>query len=585
MVDGKGQIKYVSPSVENILGFNADQLVGDGWWEHTWYAETEKAVEVEDAGRRAAGLKPVAKDPYERFIKSKDGRGKWILWQEAKGNDDLLIGVGHDVTGSKLTEKALRDTESRYRQLFDGIRDPIIIHDMQSMITKTNEAACELFGYSEDEFEGLYFQEVTSGNTKPVQALYMDQLSRGESIIMERVFMRKDGRKLYAEVNSGVINFDNTRFVLNIVRDITERKQAEAQILMLSHAVEQSPASVMITSLDGAISYVNPRFTEITGFTFDEVIGQNHRILKSGKTPDRIYKEMWETIISGDKWYGEYQNKKKNGDFFWELMSVSPIKNKRGETIHFLAVKEDITKRKKSEVELREAKRKADEVNKLKSIFLENMSHEFRTPMISIIGYAEILRDELREHELNEIAENIYDGGKRLTKALNSVLDVTKIESNELELNIESINLREIIDKMVDKFSETAKAKGISLSKEYDEGEYKINADKRLLEDIFANLIDNAIKYTEKGSVVVKPFVDNGNTGFHVVDTGIGVPEDMQSRIFEPFRQADEGTSRSYEGVGLGLTVTKSFVENLGGKITVSSMVGLGSTFTVKFPS
>lgn len=585
VVDGKGSIRYVSPSVEKILGFTQEQLMGNGWWDYTWYAESAMAEEIKDAAKRASGEKSVAKNPYERFIKSKDGKGRWILWQEAKGNEDLLIGVGHDVTDTKLTEKALRDTESRYRQLFNGIKDPIIIHDMKSMITKVNEAASQLLGYGEEEINGLYFQELTSGNTKPIQMLHMDKICRGENIIMERTFVCKSGKKLYAEVNSGIISFDSSRYVLNIVRDITDRKQAEAQIRMLSHAVEQSPTSVMITTPEGNITYVNPRFSEMTGYAFDEVKGKNPRFLKSGKTPDKVYKEMWEAIVEGGTWYGEYQNKKKNGELFWELMSVSPIKNKRGDILQFLAVKEDITDRKEKEVELREAKLKAEEMNRLKSVFLENMSHEFRTPMISIIGYAEILRDELENHELHDIAENVYSGGKRLTNALNAVLDIAKIESGELELKIEKLNLRLVIDEVAANFKESAKNKGLILNCEYEESEYLLNIDKRLVEDIIANLIDNAVKYTDKGEVVIKPFSQDGYTGFHVVDSGIGIPGDRLAQIFEPFRQADEGTSRSYEGVGLGLTITKSFVEHLGGNITVNSMRGVGTTFTVKFPS
>ena len=588
VVDSNSKVKYVSPSVKEILGYEPEELLDDGWWKHTWFVSGEMEKEKEDAKHRASGNFDINKEPYERFIKSKTGSPTWILWQETKGPNDLLIGVGHDITASKQAEKALSQSETRYRELFDSIGDSIFISEVGGKILEANSSAFEKLGYSKNELLNFRIWDIISDHYKDERENVLADLRKRKFLLFETEHGTKDGQNIPVEMSTRLINYDNKVAILSIARDITERKKAEEQFKLLSTAIEQSPASVMITDTDGKITYVNPRFLEITEYAEDEVIGQTPRILKSGKTPQEKYEVLWKTILEGKTWLGEFYNKKKNGEFFWELASVSPIKNAKGKITNFISVKEDITERKRTEVELRAAKEKAEEMSRLKTIFLNNMSHELRTPMIGIIGFAEILFDEIHEKDLKEIAGNIYTGGKRLTRTLNSILDLSKVESNELDLQIKNIPLNEITKTSVEQFQETAFSKKISLL--FTERDEKVSApiDERLYTDIVKNLVDNAVKYTRTGGIVVELYYDfvkeKKYACLKVTDSGIGIPKESPQLIFEPFRQASEGNNRSFEGCGLGLTITKKFVEVMRGRIGLSSKVGVGTTFIVQFP-
>ncbi|MBU2493458.1 MAG: PAS domain S-box protein [Bacteroidetes bacterium] len=589
VTDSRSSIKYISPSVYGILGYKPEELMGDGWWQNTWFVSGEMEKEKEESQKRASGKLEINKEPYERFVKSKSGSPTWILWQETKGPDDLLISVGHDITASKQVEKALKHSETRYSELFDSISDSIIISELGGKIIEANSSAFENLAYTKNELMNFTMWDIISDDFKANKEFILTEIKKNKFYLYESEHRTKDGKEIPVEISSRIIDYENKMAILSIARDITDRKKAEAQFKLLSTAIEQSPASVMITDTDGKITYVNPRFIEITGYSEEEVIGKTPRILKSGKTSQEKYEMLWKTILEGNTWYGEFYNKKKNDEYFWELASVSPIKNDKGSITNFIAVKEDITERKRTEVELRNAKEKAEEMSRLKSIFLNNMSHELRTPMIGIIGFAEILFDEIREKDLKEIAGNIYSGGKRLTRTLNSILDLSKVESNELELKIENIELNKLTKEITDQFNEIAVNKKISLLVTEEDKHIIASVDERLYSDIVKNLVDNSVKYTNKGGVIVELYYDyvkeKKYACLKVTDSGIGIPKESQQLIFEPFRQVSEGNNRSFEGCGLGLTITKKFVEVMHGRIGLSSKADTGTTFIVQFPA
>jgi signal transduction histidine kinase/CheY-like chemotaxis protein len=248
----------------------------------------------------------------------------------------------------------------------------------------------------------------------------------------------------------------------------------------------------------------------------------------------------------------------------------------------------DVTERKQTERQLKLAKEQAEELNKIKSSFLANMSHELRTPLVGILGFAELLKEDLSEPDSKEMAERILISGNRLMETLNSILDLSRIEANKLDLRIWSFKLSDIVRTQVQLFDAVAERKGLYLKTEIlDENLYS-EVDEQIFRQIINNLVNNAIKYTSHGGIVVS--LDSIFDGFKdyariiVKDTGIGIPENSLSTIFQEFRQVSEGFNRHFEGTGLGLTITKRFVELLKGKIDVDSKVGNGSTFTILFP-
>jgi PAS domain S-box-containing protein len=365
-------------------------------------------------------------------------------------------------------------------------------------------------------------------------------------------------------------------------------KLSESSIQKLSSAIEQSPVSVIITNTTGEIEYVNPKFTLVSGYTLDEVKGSNIRNLKSALNSEENNKVLWEAIGSGKELKCELLNKNKDDELYWESVLITPIKDSNSEIINYLIIKEDITEKKNYESELRIAKENAEESNRLKSNFLANMSHELRTPMVGILGFANILSSELKDPEYVEMAQTILKSGSRLTDTLNSILDLSRIESNKLDLNFSLVNLTKILSESVNLYKPMAHNKGLYLNYIFPPEPVLIESDKEILLRAFNNLINNAVKFTIKGSVTIKVYLPENhsdkNIAVDIIDTGIGIPKEYNEIIFKPFRQVSDGFSRKFEGSGLGLSITKKIVELLNGSISFESTPGEGTTFTVLFP-
>ena len=355
----------------------------------------------------------------------------------------------------------------------------------------------------------------------------------------------------------------------------------------MSRAIEQSPITVVITDKKGNIQYVNPKFTEQTGYEFEEVKGKNPRILQSGEQSDKFYKELWSTILTGNVWNGELHNKKKNGDSYWESTVISTILNSKGEITSFLAVKEDITEKKKMVADLIQAKEQAEESDRLKSAFLANMSHEIRTPMNGILGFAELLKEpNLSGVEQQEYIHIIEKSGTRMLNIINDIMSISKVESGQMETNIKETNINKQIDYLYTFFKPEAEQKGLQLffKKSLSDKEAILLTDKEKIYAILTNLVKNAIKFTPTGSIEFGYERKDKYLEFFVKDTGPGIREEQKNFVFERFRQGSESLSRNYEGAGLGLTISKAFVEMLGGKIWIESSVGKGSEFYFTIP-
>ena len=369
-----------------------------------------------------------------------------------------------------------------------------------------------------------------------------------------------------------------------LYEEIATRKHAEAELRKLSLAVEQSPASIVITDKEGTIEYVNPKFTCITGYTREEAIGRNARILQRDETDPATYQELWDHITSGRVWEGEFQNKKKNGEFFWEKAKIAPITDTAGDITHFMSIKEDITDRKRND-ELRKAKEVAEESNRSKSEFLANMSHEIRTPMNGVIGMAELLMDTELSKEQRGYTEALKLSADSLLEIINDILDFSKIEAKKLDLESIGFNLRDSIGDILHALALRASEKDLELAYHVTvDVPDAVVGDPGRLRQIIVNLVGNAIKFTERGEIVLSATREEEKEEevllhFAVADTGIGITPEKQKRIFEAFSQADTSTTRRYGGTGLGLTISARLTEMMGGRIWVESEEGKGSTF------
>ncbi len=486
--------------------------------------------------------------------------------------------------------KYLIESESRFSTLAENTSSAIIIYKNEYFVY-ANKAAEKLTGYSENELKKLKFWEIVHPDFQELVKQRGINRQNGEQVPNRYEFkiINKDGNDIWIDFTAGFIKWKGENSAIGTAFDITLRKLGEDEIRKLYRGIEQSPASIIITDLKGNIEYANTKVIKISGYNLEEIIGQNPRIFSSGEKSKEEYKELWDVILSGNVWYGELHNKKKNGELYWESVSISPIVNDKGEITNFIGIKEDITDRKQMISELIDAKEKAEEMNRAKSSFFSNMSHELRTPLIGILGFSDLLKNELEDNNHYHMAEVINISGNRLLNTLNLILQISKIDSGKFEINIEEFNIIELINEVINLWKISADKKGIHLSIDCPVELLILNSDKQLLYEILNNLISNAIKYTEKGGIIVKLYQTSNETNcwiiIQVIDTGIGISEENQKIIFQEFRQASEGYSRSFEGTGLGLTISKRLTEELGGSISLESKLGKGTTFQIKLPA
>ena len=279
-----------------------------------------------------------------------------------------------------------------------------------------------------------------------------------------------------------------------------------------------------------------------------------------------------------------FRLRKKDGSEVWVEDHGRHVLDEEGNVLYHEGVMRDVTERLKIEEELIRAKEKAEEMNSLKSTFFSNMSHELRTPLIGILGYTEIMLEEINNEEHSKMINIIKSSGNRLLRTLNQLLDLSKVESEKYDLTLMECNLNEIVISTRELFWAVARDKGLMLDLDLPDKPIKIDGDINLLTSIFENLINNAIKYTEKGKVTISVKQSDHQAVIEVSDTGIGISQRDQEIIFEEFRQASEGFSRKFEGTGLGLTITKKYAEVMRGTISLKSKPGDGTTFILKFP-
>ena len=498
----------------------------------------------------------------------------------------------NDVTEELKYREALEVSESNFRELFENNFNIMLIIDPKSAyIVDANKAALKYYGYTKTEMLTLKIYDINTMG----QAVREDieRAEKAEQILFEYKHRLKNGIIRDVEIFSTRIFQGGNLRLHSIIHDVTDKKLALDRIKLLGKVIEQSPVSVFITDIAGAIEYANPRFTETSGYSTLEVIGKNPKFLNSGHQPKEFYKNLWDTIKSGEIWRGELLNKKKDGSLYWERMIVSPVQNQSGEIRHFVAVKEDITDIKKMIYDLTVAKEKAEEANRIKTSFLNNMSHEFRTPLISILGFSEILKEDLTDPDHIQMLSNMEKSGRRLFETLKAILEISRLEGGKLPINFDLFDLKEVVDFQCRMFDVVAGVKKIELLTVFSDEKLIVSLDKSLFLQIIDNLLDNAIKYTYEGQIIVElnkislPSIDNVpqfEVEISVKDTGIGIPPEKIDTVFEDFRQVSEGYSRSFEGPGLGLSIAKKFTEKMGGRITLESEYGSGCTFKVFFP-
>jgi PAS domain S-box-containing protein len=507
-------------------------------------------------------------------------QGRWVL-----------LGVIRDITLRKAAEVELRRSESKLRRLIELAPFAIGICNQAGEITYINARHFQTFGYTRDEIPTVdawmeraypdagYREEV---RRRWSEAVLRSEATQADSEAGEYHVTCRDGSVRQVLISGSPLGDES---IVTFV-DITRMKQTHEALQKLSLAVEYSPNMILITDETGRVEYVNPAWEACTGYQLAEVAGQRPRALKSGVHPREFYAHLWGEITAGRVWRGEFCNRRKNGELYWESAAIAPARDDGGRITHFIAVKEDITLKKQAALELQQAKEAADAANRAKSVFLANMSHEIRTPMNAILGFSQLLlRDAPTSGPQRDHLLTVMRSGEHLMDIINDILEIARIESGRVTLNVGAFNLQKVLDDLERMFKLRAESRKLQFRIErLGVLPQCIISDETKYRQVVINLLGNAMKFTPPGgsislSVGVKQSVgDELVLHTEVVDTGVGVAEKDLPHLFEPFFQTDSGKQVS-GGTGLGLPISQAFVRLMGGEFNVCSKPGSGSSF------
>ncbi len=480
------------------------------------------------------------------------------------------------------TQDKLRGALALSEVLNVSLPGAVAVIDVSATVRRWNQ---NFLGYPASEMLGagimrLVAPESLNDVQRTMKAAFENGTSEGEAWLVA-----KGGAKVYCYLKGVRFIFENAPCVLAVAIDVSKMKRAEEQIRLQSAALECAANGIVITDTHGTIQWVNPGFTRLTGYSFEEAAGQNPRILKSGEQDESFYRNLWQTILAGNVWSGEIKNLNKDVQPYIEEMTISPVRSVTGEITNFVAIKQNITERKRIEAELLRAKDLAEVANRAKSEFVANMSHEIRTPMNGIIGMTELALDTHLTEEQHEYLSTVKQSAEALLNVINDVLDFSKIEAGRLDLEETAFSLEELLGETMKALALRAHEKSLELQFEMSEEIPPLLAgDPLRLRQVLINLVSNAIKFAERGKIAVTAELENA-TGqnvvvhFQVRDTGVGIAADKLAHIFQPFSQADSSTTRKHGGTGLGLTISARIVEMMHGRIWVDSVPGKGSTF------
>jgi PAS domain S-box-containing protein len=478
----------------------------------------------------------------------------------------------------------------------------VLLADPEWRIEWVNEGFTRLSGYELEEVRGRRPAELFNGpGSQPeVQSAMAAADAQGVAFTGELLNYRKDGSTFWVEIEIQPLFDEQGRRAgyMALQLDITRRKQIESElaermreIQRLALVASRTASSVAMMDPDGRINWVNESFTRLFGFTLDEVKGRRaSEFLHGAATDPEVAQALTEAGQNNQLFKGEIVKYARDGRMIWLRLEVQPLFGDDGEKLGYLGLHVDITELKQQAAELLAAKEAAEQANLAKSQFLAMMSHEIRTPMNGVIGMSSLLLDSSLAPAQREYVETIRQSGDALLNIINDILDFSKVESGQLQLEQEVFTLPECVEGVLDLLSPRADERRIQLLYETARDvPIEVRGDETRLRQVLVNLVSNAIKFTREGEVVLTVRVEERRgpeqwIEFSVQDTGIGIPAEALSRLFQSFTQVDASTTRRFGGTGLGLAISKRLVDLMRGRMRVESKPGVGSTFVFSIP-
>ncbi|HOB90036.1 MAG TPA: PAS domain-containing sensor histidine kinase [Candidatus Colwellbacteria bacterium] len=536
-----------------------------------------KATEAEYRKLIKTGKSSVGEVIYRAGNVARIGYTKRIPIKD-KGCVIGILTVIQNITELKKGELALQKNVRRFNAITSLAREMIWESDLPGTITYVSSASKKIMGYYPKEIIGeklysrLFFPDNHEETKKLIEGVFS---KRKEFHLLKLSAKNKNGKPAVLEVN-GTPFFDEEGKISGYIGtavDVTERETYEENLKKFELAVENASDHIIITDPKGVILFANKAVSSTTGYSPKEIIG--HRSSLWGKQmPPEFYENMWRKIRDEKEVYvGELTNKRKNGELYIAEIRISPVLDENGKIRFYVGIERDITE--------------AKAIDRAKTEFVSLASHQLRTPLSIIDWYTESLlsgdKGVLTEAQKDYIDE-IHKSNRRMVDLVESLLNATRIDMGRLVISPKPVSLPKIADIVLSELAPQIKEKEISVSKIYDDIP-EIRLDPDLTRVIFQNLLSNAVKYTPKnGKISLKICRENGNIVIYVADTGIGIPEKQQSKIFDKLFRADNARIANPEGNGLGLYITKAIIEAAKGTIGFESKEGKGTTFVVTFP-
>lgn len=482
------------------------------------------------------------------------------------------------------------------RAVIDSMHDVFSVIDATDFrILDVNTHFLETYGLKKEDVIGKTCYEITHKRTVPCTppddiCPLLGTLNTGKQYTTEHVHYRRDGKKQCIEVTTSPIKNENGKIVsvIHISRNITDRKRAEEALGKWANVFEHTKWGVVVSSADGKrMEMMNPAFAQMHGYMVEELIGNPcHDVFTldaHAELPEhiRVAQEIGHHVF-------ESMHIRKDGTTFPVLVDMTDVTDKDGTLLYRIVNVQDITERKRAE-ELHIENIRLDNESKAKPAFLAAMSHELRTPLNAIIGFSEIMSMGVGGN-LNEthkgFVKDISNAGNHLLKIIGDILDLSKVDAGKMELVMDKFSVHELLEETLDLIKNKAIKHNIDLIKYIDPQLEFMEGDKQKIKQVLLNLLSNAVKFSKEdgGTISITLKKIDGMISFSVSDTGIGIEKKNFDILFKEFQQVDSGITRKYGGTGLGLVISKKFVELHGGKITMESIYGEGSTFTFSIP-
>ncbi|MEI6889346.1 MAG: PAS domain S-box protein [Bacteroidota bacterium] len=497
----------------------------------------------------------------------------------------LAIQIGGTISRINA-ETLLKRSQQNFQVLFDTIDDFMFILDARGFIIRTNPVVRKRLGYTDEELNKLNVLEVHPPDRREEAGFIVGEMLAGRALFCPVPLITKEGILIPVETRVVMGKWDEKDVLFGISRDITEHLKAETALMMQSAAFESFALPIIITDPNGNITWANTAFLNLSGYAMEEILNLSPgELVKSGEQSKEFYKAFWETINTGMVWSGELINRKKDGTLYPEELTITPVLDQGGRISSFIAIKIDISSRKQYEESLRESIEKEKELSSMRSKFISVASHEFRTPLATIMATSESLlsyRHKMTEKQQDERFGKIKEQVVNLSKIIEEILSLSKLQTKERELEPELFDIPALTMNLIEEFRVQA-GREIAIDFQSVPESIEVKLDKKNIQLVISNLLSNAIKYSVSGNTIFVTLNANEEEVILTVrDQGIGIPEEEIKLLFTPFYRASNVAN--IKGTGLGLNIVKESVQRHGGKITLKSKLNEGSLFKVSLP-